>query len=118
MWSRLPTYFTVFSIWNEQNLCLSWAETIEWAALFDLTTVPVLYTGIWDESIIGNLYTPRWQSNEMEGYVVRLSASFPYSRFRRSVAKYVRADHARTRLHWRHGQEMIRNELAHPTTNR
>jgi hypothetical protein len=35
----------VFSIWNEQN-ALSWDETVEWAELLGLFTVPVLWRGI------------------------------------------------------------------------
>jgi hypothetical protein len=29
-YSNLESYFLVFSIWNEQNVCLSWDDTIEW----------------------------------------------------------------------------------------
>jgi hypothetical protein len=33
---RLATYFLLFSVWNEGNVCLGWADTAEWAALLDL----------------------------------------------------------------------------------
>jgi hypothetical protein len=110
---HLSSYFLLFSVWNEQNVCLSWAETAEWAALLDLQTVPVLYQGVWDEAIIRNLYTSTLQGDEMEGYVVRLADSFTYAAFRRSMAKYVRAGHDRTRPHWFHGQQMVVNSLDH-----
>lgn len=111
---RLPTWFMVFSVWDERNVCLSWAETVEWAALLDLSTVPVLYAGPWDKQVVRGLYTPDFRGDELEGYVVRLAGSFAYSQFRRSVAKYVRAGHAGTRPHWWHGQPVVRNELADP----
>ncbi len=110
-YQHLPSYFLVFSVWNEQNVCLAWEETVEWAALLDLMTVPVLYAGPWDERRIRSLYTPRWREDELEGYVVRLAGAFTYSQFRRAVAKYVRADHAQTRAHWWRGQAVVRNEL-------
>lgn len=109
---HLPAYFLVFSVWDERNVCLSWVDTVEWAALLDLLTVPVLYAGPWDEGRIRGLYQPTWQGDELEGYVVRLAGSFPYVRFRHAVAKYVRAGHAQTRPHWWHGQAVIRNGLA------
>ena len=115
-YQNLSAYFLVFSVWNKRNVCLSWAETVEWAALLDLQTVPVLYTGTWDEGVIRSLYTPTFDGDEMEGYVVRLADSFPYGAFRRSVAKYVRADHVRTRPHWFHGQPVVPNELASDRT--
>lgn len=111
----LPSYFLVFSVWDERNVCLAWAETVEWAALLDLLTVPVLYAGPWDEAHIRSLYQPTWQGDELEGYVVRLAGAFPYARFRHAVAKYVRAGHAQTRLHWWHGQMIVRNGLAGET---
>lgn len=108
---HLPSYFSVFSVWNEHNVCLAWDETVEWAALLDLPVVPILYDGLWDEERIGRLYTPTYGGDEMEGYVVRLADSFSCGAFRHSVAKYVRADHTRTRPHWFHGQSVIPNQL-------
>jgi hypothetical protein len=108
---HLPDYFMVFSVWNAQNVCLAWEEVVEWAALLDLVTVPVLYVGPWDEPHIRSLYTPRWREDELEGYVVRLARGFTYSQFRRVVAKYVRADHVQTQAHWWRGQPVVRNEL-------
>ena len=110
-YQHLPSYFQLFSVWNEHNVCLSWDETLEWAALLDLPTVPVLYDGLWDEERIRTLYTPTFHGDEMEGYVVRLADSFAYGAFRHSVAKFVRADHIRTRPHWFHGQPVVPNVL-------
>jgi hypothetical protein len=107
----LPSYFMVFSVWNEHNVCLSWSETKEWAALLGLEVAPVLYEGVWNEATIRGLYQPRWFGNEMEGYVVRLASEFSYGQFRWAVAKYVRESHVQTSPHWMWGQPVVPNEL-------
>jgi hypothetical protein len=102
-YNRLETYFYVFAIYNEDNVCLSWDETVEWAALLGLTTVPVLYRGIWNEEAIKACYDGTSKvGDEGEGYVVRLAGSFAYDDFSRSLAKFVREDHVQTGAkHWR-----------------
>jgi hypothetical protein len=103
MYKGLPTYFMIFSIWNEKNECLSWDQTKEWAELLDMAIVPVIYEGIYDEDVISDLYRPTYRNNEMEGYVVRLADSFHYRDFKRSVGKYVRKNHVQTSEHWKRG---------------
>lgn len=99
-YESLTSYFQVFSIW-EGDRCLSWGETLVWCALLGLETVPVLYTGPWDQKVIQGLYQERHGVDLMEGYVVRLASEFTYGDFGRSVAKYVRAGHVQTDEHWR-----------------
>jgi hypothetical protein len=95
----LPSYFMLLSVWNEENICLSWQETQEWAALLDLTLPPVLYQGQWDEAAIRAItLDPATQ----EGYVVRVAARFPYAEFGGRVAKWVRPHHVQTDNHWMH----------------
>ena len=100
-YNDLSSYFMVFSIWDGNNSCLSWGETVEWCQLLELETVPVIYQGKWDEKLVRDLYTQysATKDREVEGYVVRLSEDFPYSRFRQSVAKYVRANHVAATVH-------------------
>ncbi len=86
----------MFSIWNDRNECLCWQDTIEWAALLDLKTVPVIYRGIYDENTIRNCY-----KLGSEGYVIRLAEKFNYSQFKLSVAKFVRKNHVTTSNHWK-----------------
>lgn len=95
-YTALPSYFMAFSIWNERNECLSWDDTIEWCKLLDLTWVPVLYRGPWNEEAVKKCH-----SKEQEGYVVRVTRSFPFAEFRRVVGKYVRAGHVQTTHHWK-----------------
>lgn len=96
-YQQLASYFYGFSIWNENNRCLSWNDTEEWFELLGIHSVPVLYHGIWDEKLISEL-----DINEasMEGYVVRLADAFTYTDFAQSVAKWVRPNHVQTDQHW------------------
>lgn len=110
--NALSTYFYVFSIWNEKNICLSWDETEEWAELLGITLVPVFYRGIWDMDFIQDL-NKRMESNPdtIEGYVVRLSREYHYSEFRNVCGKYVRKNHVQNNHgHWS-TQKIIKNEL-------
>ena len=119
-YDSLPGYFLVFGIYDENNVCLSWAETAEWAEMMGLPTVPVLYEGPWDaEKIQGwnsedswtpSLYATR-QDTGAEGYVVRVAESFEFEAFSNSVAKYVRPNHVQTDVHWMR-MEVTPNQLA------
>lgn len=97
-YSDLLDYFLLFSVWDEKNNCLSWAEVECWAELLGLYTVPVLYEGIFDRANIEAVFAP--YKDKHEGYVVRLAGEFPYGSFRTSVGKYVRKDHVHTHGHW------------------
>lgn len=116
LWARhsiaydsLPSYFMGFSIWDENNVCLSWDETLYYFALLGVEPVYVIYDGQWDSC--------NWDYIERsldpvhdEGFVVRLADSFAYDNFGISVAKYVRKGHVQTDKHWRH-QEIVPNGL-------
>ncbi|HVI41831.1 MAG TPA: RNA ligase family protein [Anaerovoracaceae bacterium] len=99
-YSNLDSHFNMFSIWNERNFCLNWEETKEWATLLGLSLVPVLYQGIWDEALIKKLYSPVFDNNQCEGYVIRVADQFHYRRFKECVGKFVRASHVTTNEHW------------------
>lgn len=96
-YEALPSYFMLFSVWDEQNRCLSWEETVEWAALLDLTNVPVLYRGVWNEATVRAIAL---DATTQEGYVVRTAAGFAYQDFGKHVAKWVRPSHVQTDQHW------------------
>jgi len=106
-YNNLKDFFLLFSIWNENNICLSWDETVEWASLLNLHIVPTIYRGVWDEKNTRNL---KIDSNVQEGYVVRLADSFSYGDFRKSVAKWVRPSHVTTHGGWMRS-ELIPNKL-------
>jgi len=115
-YDALPAHFLVFSIWNERNECLSWDETVTWAELLGLHTVPVISRGLWNEEHVrlSDDVSTSALGGEREGYVVRLAASFHYRAFRRSVAKYVRKGHVQTDDHWK-TNAVVPNKLREPS---
>lgn len=109
-YEQLPSYFLLFSIWDEDNHCLSWEETVEWAQLLELVVPSVLFDGVWEERTIRDL-DGRLDLTLQEGYVVRTADGFDYAEFSSHVAKWVRADHVTSDTHWMHKQ-VIPNQLA------
>lgn len=110
-YSDLSTYFMGFSIWNEQNICLPWDETLEWFELLGVTPVKVLYDDIFDEKAIRGLWNEsQWDTSE--GYVMRVAGAIPYGEFRNLAGKFVRKGHVQTNKHWMHGQRIEPNGLA------
>lgn len=106
----LTSYFVVFSIWDERNVCLSWADTVEWAALLGLEVAPVLWSGVWDARALMQL-ADELDLTRQEGYVVRDADAFAFEDFTTHIAKWVRPDHVQTDQHWMHGP-IIPNGLA------
>ena len=98
-YKNLSSYFYGFSIWNDQNVALSWDETLEWFNLLEINPVPILYRGIFDEKVIKKLWNPN--NNNTEGYVMRVSGTIPYADFTKKVAKFVRNGHVQPNAtHW------------------
>jgi hypothetical protein len=111
-YSNLESYFYVYSIWNEKNEALSWDETLEYCMLLNLTPVPVLYRGIFDEDTIKNKYQSIINGDRCEGYVVRLADSFKYENFSKSVAKFVSNSFMIAgNEHWSHSK-VVPNKLS------
>ncbi|MCO7224076.1 RNA ligase family protein [Pleionea sp. CnH1-48] len=107
-YDALQSYFYGFSVWNEENFCLDWKQTLEWFDLLNIVAPKVLYQGLWDEKQLKKL---KVDTECMEGYVVRLAGAFHYREFSASVAKWVRHHHVSTDKHWMHS-EVIANGLA------
>lgn len=117
-YSKLPAYFFVFGIYDEQNNCLSWQDTQDMCEMLNLFMAPLLYEGIWDEKKIRERWTgegafPTYESGvdmpkapedfkptNAEGYVIRITEKFHYNDFRRCAAKYVRSNHVTTPTNW------------------
>lgn len=95
-YENLPSYFMVFSIWDRER-CLSWDETIEYCELLNLTTVNILYRGMFDLEMIKNI---KIDINIQEGFVIRLTNEFMLDSFQKSVVKWVRKGHVLTDEHW------------------
>jgi hypothetical protein len=110
-YTNLKNYFEVFSIWNENNECLSYNETKEWCELLGLTMVPFLWKGIFDENFLRNY---KIDVDNQEGYVIRLSDKFKFEDFDKSVAKWVRKDHITSDKHWMYNKispNIIKEEI-------
>ena len=108
-YNNLKSYFYVFSIWNANNICLSWDDTLLYCKVLDLVIVPELYRGPYNENEIKKLYKEHYNENEMEGYVVRNEGEFHYKDFRNNVGKYVRKSHVTTHGHWMRSKLEINN---------
>jgi hypothetical protein len=117
-YTSLKSYFLVFSIW-EDDMCLSWDETLEYCDLLGLTTVRVLYRGSYDNFENADVFTALARPDEFnpvgqehEGYVMRYEGPFRHEEFGQNVAKYVRADHVTTDEHWL-SRPLVPNELSY-----
>ena len=106
-YDSLNHYFYLFSVWNEENTCLSWDETQEWVERLGCSVPSVLYMGEWNEKEIKQITI---NEEIEEGYVVRTSDGFPYENFTQHIAKWVRPNHVQTDQHWMH-QEITPNGL-------
>lgn len=111
VYRNLPSYFLLFSVWDAENYALSWDETLEWAALLGLATVPALYDGPWDEQAVRDCLRAEWGGDECEGYVVRVARRFHFREFKSAVGKYVREGHVQTHGGWMRS-EVVPNGLA------
>jgi len=109
-YSNLESYFHVFSIWNEQNVALSWDDTLEWCELLGLKPVRELWRGLWSEANIKSAWDTFENKDRSEGYVVRLADEFRFEDFSVSLAKWVRTNHVQTDIHWMH-KEVTPNSL-------
>jgi len=101
VYENLASYFYLFSVWNDENVALSWDETLEWANLLSVETVPELYRGEYDSKVIKQLTTDI-DTDTQEGYVIRLADSFRFEDFDQSMGKWVRNGHVQTDQHWMH----------------
>ena len=108
-YKNLESYFYVFSIWDENNECLNWDDTVYFSKDLGLATVPVIYRGDYDEDFLRKLHKIESMKDE-EGYVVRVCRSFAYEDFNRNVAKFVRKNHVQSDQHWMF-QEVVPNQL-------
>ncbi len=104
-YNQLDTLFYVYSIWNEQNECLSWKETLDWCQLLNLQPIPVIYQGLYKKDTILHAFANYTKSATypVEGFVVRLSESFAFENFKQSVAKFVNDTfQITTTRHWKY----------------
>lgn len=107
-YSELPSYFIMFAIFNEHDICLSWDETQEWSELLGLEIVDEIWRGIYDRGVakMAHMCSAGYGASEGEGVVIRTTSSFHMNMQHLRTMKYVRKDHVQTSDHW-----LIPNQL-------
>lgn len=98
-YTDLDSYFHGFSVWNDQNIALSWDDTLKFFSEVGVTPVKELYRGVYNEELIKSLWD-KSKHFQMEGYVIRYAGEIPYDEFGNLVAKFVRKGHVTTTEHW------------------
>ena len=107
-YENLESPLYLIGVWNDENILLSWADTVEWAEMFELPTVPPIYEGT-DFKEATTVWGKNFNSETSEGFVVRDAGAIPYERFGNHIAKYVRANHVQTSDDWRHRDDFALN---------
>lgn len=104
------SYFYGFAVFDNNNVCLSWEDTINIFYDLGITSVPVLHEG----SNVSKGFLRRMAKSldreHQEGYVVRNSNSFNFDDFKYNIAKYVRREHVVTDTHWMH-KKIVKNNI-------
>lgn len=109
-YDNLESYFFVYNIWDENNMCLSWDDTLMMCESLNLKTVREISRGVFDESYLRNLANTL-DLTKVEGYVTRNIESFHYENFSENVGKFVRAGHVENNSpHWIY-EKIIPNKL-------
>lgn len=110
-YDNLPSYFVLFSVWDEHNRALSWDDTLQWAERLGMAVPKQLYRGVWNEQALRSIAV---DTESCEGYVLRTVQGFAYQHFHEHVAKWVRAKHVQTDTHWMYAP-VVPNGLATTT---
>lgn len=104
-YSNLTSYFYIFGI-RDNDIWFDWNKVEEWAEIFDVPTVPVLFKGIVNSEeelreLVEKLSKqPSALGGIREGVVVRNAGVFHNDDFSDNVIKWVRAGHVQTSIHW------------------
>ena len=106
----LESYFMVFSIWDENNMCLSWNDTVDFCKMLDLVTVPTLVERmLFDDKFILD-FPSKIDTSKQEGFVIRNVDTFHYDEFYKNVGKWVRPKHVTSGNHWMF-EKIVPNKL-------
>lgn len=107
-YSALPSYFLGFA-WIVDDVIRPWDETLARFAELGIVSVPVLYCGPPSEKVLQGIISGL-DLGTQEGFVVRAAREFDEAEMQRLLAKYVRADHVQTEVHWMNAAT-VRNGL-------
>ena len=104
-YERLQSYFYLFGV-RENETWKSWQEVEEYAFLFDIPTVPVLFRGVVNsekelQELVEKMAKEKSAlGGEREGVVIRAESGFSNDEFGQKLLKWVRASHIKTDQHW------------------
>ncbi|MCP2310979.1 RNA ligase family protein [Kitasatospora paracochleata] len=96
---ELDSWFYGFSVWDATDRCLGWDDTVRFLRRLGVPAPRVLWRGTFDERALRAL---RFDTERVEGYVVRTVEGFAREEFGLRVAKWVRPQHVQTDTHWMH----------------
>ncbi len=107
----LESYLYGFAVWDENNRCISWSDTLAVFRDLNITPVPVLYCGEYSDQIVKDTFNSL-DLNKQEGIVIRLESDYNYDDFERSLCKLVRPNHVQEYVdpitgefkHWKYSQ--------------
>lgn len=116
-YSKLPAYFMLFGVKVDASW-LSWSDVCDWAALLNLTTVPVVAKSVkfktakdLEKFVSSEAVKPSLCGGKREGLVLRLLSGYADCDFQRSIAKWVREGHVTTSEHWKN-QAITKNTVS------
>lgn len=96
-YDNLKSYFYCFSIWDEDNHCLPWGDTVDFCELLNIEHVPVIHEPFrwehWNARLLDDNDYVGYDPATMEGYAIRNVDRFHYDDFQNNVAKWVRPNH-------------------------
>lgn len=111
-YQNLETYFYGFSVWNEENDCLSWNDTLDYFHMIGVTPVKTIFEGTFNLRTYLDYAVKYMDHKTEEGFVIRCTNKFNYFQFHDHVAKYVRRNHIQCDQHW-FSKPVTRNKLIH-----
>lgn len=110
-YDNLGTYFYVFGVYDENNICLSWRDTVEFSKELGLDTVTQIpmASNLFNEDHLRYL-ADNWDIEKKEGFVVRNAKSFHFDDHQLNTGKWVRPKHVQSSSHWM-TEKVIPNQL-------
>ena len=103
----LPSYFLGFAIFDEQNVMLSWHDTMQWFQVLGIHSVSQLWQSPFDNLV---QHDGDWFPSDKEGYVIRIIDEIKFEDFQTYTGKWVRFNHVQTDEHWMH-KKIVTNSL-------
>lgn len=98
-YDNLPASFFLFGVRDDDSdVWQSWQVVEFYANALELVTVPVIG---YSKSEIPSQQQESFFGSVSEGYVIRNASGFRDEYFHKNVAKWVRADHVQTDVHWK-----------------